>query len=63
MIGLNGLGIFHRGTERSGGFLAWRTIDLDISHYMSTAISREDLEKYKESYDDESLPFDPNVRD
>lgn len=42
---LSGLGLVHRGAEGSGGFLTFRLMTLDFSHYLNTKLPSNIIDK------------------
>lgn len=60
-VALDGIGIFHRGSEQSGGFLSFKVFSFDLSKYFNPTITPENIELFKNSYEDEIInhPVEP----
>lgn len=47
-MALKGIGIFHRGRQYSGGFIALRIITIDLSQYLVSTLSEGATDKLAE---------------
>ncbi|XP_057340671.1 uncharacterized protein LOC130677816 [Microplitis mediator] len=60
-VALDGIGVFHRGTKESGGFLSFKVFAFDLPKYLNPTMTPENIELFENSYDDEIInhPLEP----